>query len=93
MAISRRARSTGPGVAFAEWGPADMAMSHGFLDPRLGRSTLAAARQRVFDACKAAGIFFLDTCTEENLAAQLAAGVRISMGTRELQALARELMA
>ena len=45
------------------------------------------------DACKAAGIFFLDSCTEETLAAKLAEGVRISHGTERLKTLARSLMA
>lgn len=84
-----------PGVAFAEWGPADMSMSHGFRGVRedFQRPELQAARQRVFDACKAAGIAFLDSCTEENLAAQLAAGVRISVGTPRLKELAAKLLA
>ena len=82
-----------PGVAFAEWGPADMSMSHGFgARPDLSRPELVAARQRVLDACKAAGIAFLDGCTEETLAAKLAEGVRISGGTQRLKALAEDLM-
>ena len=81
-----------PGVAFAEWGPADMSMSHGFQDARRDEPELVAARQRVFDACKAAGIGFLDGCTEETLADQLAAGVRISGGTERLKALAEKLL-
>lgn len=82
-----------PGVAFAEWGPADMSMSHGFQDARRDAPELAAARERVFDACKAAGIAFLDGCTEETLAAQLASGVRISGGTERLKTLAEKLLA
>ena len=84
-----------PGVAFAEWGPADMAMSYGHREkPRDGAAPeLAAARRRVFDACKAAGIAFLDGCTEETLAAQLAEGVRISGGTERLKSLAAKLLA
>ena len=84
-----------PGVAFAEWGPADMAMSYGFREARydFGHPELVAARQRVLDACKAAGIFFLDSCTEETLAAKLTEGVRISHGTERLKALAQKLMA
>lgn len=84
-----------PGVAFAEWGPADMSMSHGFRGVRedFERPELRAARERVFAACKSAGIAFLDGCTEENLAAQLAAGVRISPGTPKLRELADQLAA
>lgn len=84
-----------PGVAFAEWGPADMSMSHGFRGERedFERREIQAARQRVFDACKAADIAFLDSCTENNLAAQLSAGVRIIPGTPVLKELARTLAA
>ena len=93
-ALANAERSTAtPGVAFAEWGPADMSMSHGLRDVPidLERPELQAARQRVFDACKAAGIAFLDGCTEANLAAKLAEGVRISPGTERLKALAKSL--
>ena len=84
-----------PGVAFAEWGPADMSMSHGFrgVAEDFERPELRQARQRVLDACKAADIAFLDGCTEENLAAKLADGVRISHGTQRLKELAAELVA
>ena len=82
-----------PGVAFAEWGPADMSMSHGLHDMPVDseRPELQAARRRVFDACKAAGIAFLDGCTEDNLAAKLAEGVRMSPGTERLKALAESM--
>ncbi len=82
-----------PGVAFAEWGPADMSMSHGLHDMPVDseRPELQAARRRVFDACNAAGIAFLDGCTEDNLAAKLAEGVRMSPGTERLKALAESL--
>lgn len=82
-----------PGVAFAEWGPADMSMSHGLrgTPADFARPELQAARQRVFSACKAAGIAFLDGCTEANLAAKLAEGVRISPGSERLKALAAAL--
>ena len=83
-----------PGVAFAEWGPADMSMSHGFRgEPDdFARPELQAARERAFDACKSAGIAFLDSFTEENLAAKLAEGVRISGGTPQLKERAAELL-
>ncbi|MCE2461458.1 MAG: hypothetical protein J4F38_11850 [Pseudomonadales bacterium] len=84
-----------PGVAFAEWGPADMSMSHGFRGERedFERSELRAARERVLSACKSAGIAFLDSATEENLAAKLAEGVRISAGTPRLKERAADLLA
>ncbi|MYD99559.1 MAG: hypothetical protein F4X98_19515 [Gammaproteobacteria bacterium] len=84
-----------PGVAFAEWGPADMSMSHGYQDvpPDFKRPELQHARQRVFDACMAAGIPFLEGCTEDNLAQKLADGVRVIPGTERLKELAAELRA
>ena len=84
-----------PGVAFAEWGPADMSMSHGLRGAPgdFERPELQAARQRVFDACKAAGVAFLDGCAEENLAEKLADGVRVIPGTPELKAFAETLKA
>lgn len=79
-----------PGVAFAEWGPADMSMAHGFRGEAADfeRPALQAARQRVFEACKAAGVPFLDGCTEENIEERVAAGVRVIPGTPELKAFA-----
>ena len=67
-------------------------MSLGFQDARRDGPELAAAREHVFDACRAAGIAFLDGCTEETLAAQLASGVRMSGGTERLKALAEKLL-
>ncbi|MYD43991.1 MAG: hypothetical protein F4W90_08885 [Gammaproteobacteria bacterium] len=82
-----------PGVAFAEWGPADMSMSHGFRTTSAGlaRPELRAARQRVLDACQAAGIFFLDGATKESLQDRLQEGVRIFAGTEPLKQLAKSM--
>ena len=89
-----------PGVAFAEWGPADMSMSFGhralpadFARPDLARpygrvgssagaellrrKRLAAARERVFQACRAAGIAFLEGATPETVEAKIGEGVRV----------------
>ena len=60
-----------PGIAFAEWGPGD----HGFF--LMGRPgtyqgggetspQMAAVRQRVLNATKAAGVKFLNACNENN---------------------------
>lgn len=71
-----------PGIAFAEWGPGDMSFSYGYRhaprDPH--PPELAAARARVFAACKAAGLAFLDGMTAENAADRIEEGVRISGG-------------
>ena len=74
-----------PGIAFAEWGPGD----HGFyLLGRPGSYTgggetapyMAAVRRRVLNATKAAGIMFLNACTENNVIDQLKEGVMICTG-------------
>ena len=82
-----------PGVAFAEWGPADMSMSHGYRGSQvdLQRPEIVDARTRVFDACKSAGIFFLEGSSEQDLEEKLKAGTRIFAGTEELQQLSLEL--
>lgn len=71
-----------PGIAFAEWGPGDMAMSFGYRrtprDPY--PAELSAARARVLAACKAAGVAFLDGMTREGVAQSIDEGVRISSG-------------
>ncbi len=71
-----------PGVAFAEWGPGDMAMSFGFknIPDKLYPPELTEARDRVFSACKAEGIAFLDGMTAEDASQKIKAGVRISSG-------------
>jgi 4-hydroxy-2-oxoheptanedioate aldolase len=71
-----------PGVAFAEWGPGDMAMSLNGLsfypDPPVPRRTefsvpssiapnVNAARLRVAAACRASGVKLLDTCIPETV--------------------------
>ncbi len=71
-----------PGVAFAEWGPGDMAMSFGFknIPDRPYPPELMEARDRVFRACKAEGIAFLDSMTAEDVSQKIEEGVRISTG-------------
>jgi 4-hydroxy-2-oxoheptanedioate aldolase len=74
-----------PGIAFAEWGPGD----HGFY--LMGRPgtyqgggeaapQMAAVRRRVLDATKAAGIKFLNACTEDNVIEQIKDGTMICTG-------------
>ncbi|MCY4655631.1 MAG: aldolase/citrate lyase family protein [Gammaproteobacteria bacterium] len=82
------------GVAFAEYGQGDMSMSYGFrgTPEDVQRPEIQATRRLVFDACNQAGICFLESCTEENLAEQLEAGVRIIPGTERLKKLGEQLM-
>jgi 4-hydroxy-2-oxoheptanedioate aldolase len=74
-----------PGIAFAEWGPGD----HGFY--LMGRPgtyqgggetspPMAAVRRRVLAATKAAGIKFLNACTEDNVIDQIEDGAMICTG-------------
>jgi 4-hydroxy-2-oxoheptanedioate aldolase len=73
-----------PGIGFAEWGPADMALSLGIRgpgdlaeeDPRM-----VAARTKVFAACKANKVFFLNSMTPDNVIAMIMEGERIKPRT------------
>jgi 4-hydroxy-2-oxoheptanedioate aldolase len=74
-----------PGIAFAEWGPGD----HGFyILGRPGTYTgggdatppMAAVRRRVLEATRAAGVRFLNACTEDTVIDQLKDGVMICTG-------------
>ncbi|WP_170979358.1 aldolase/citrate lyase family protein [Roseomonas sp. HF4] len=75
-----------PGLGFAEMGPGDLTLSllgetalH--LDPY--PPAIAAARARVFAACRANGLAFLEACTPANITARLDEGVRVIAGGRE----------
>ena len=78
-----------PGVAFAEWGPADMSMSFGYrgTPEDIARPELAAARERVFRACRSAGIAFLEGATPDTVDAKLEEGVRVFNAADEATAL------
>ena len=79
-----------PGIGYAEWGPGDMGLSLGFPeihDPPYP-ATVAAARSRVLNACKDAGISFLDVMTLDNVEERIKEGVRIG-ATRYEAAAAR----
>jgi 4-hydroxy-2-oxoheptanedioate aldolase len=67
-----------PGVAFAEWGPGDMAFSLGVKNGRGPMDPLMqAARARVLAATKAQKIFFLNTVSADNVADMIKEGVMI----------------
>lgn len=56
-----------PGISFAEWGPGDMGMSMGYPEnhePPYPQE-MADARERVFNACRAEGINFLNAVYNE----------------------------
>jgi 4-hydroxy-2-oxoheptanedioate aldolase len=82
-----------PGIAFAEWGPGDMALSLGVrgsgnvaeTDPRM-----LAARAKVFSACKANKIFFLNTMTPKNVVEMIKEGVMIGPASPEAADIGRK---
>ncbi|HLI85798.1 MAG TPA: aldolase/citrate lyase family protein [Bryobacteraceae bacterium] len=66
-----------PGLAFAEWGPGDMALSLGVPGGNVNDPRMQAARARVFAAVKANHLFFLNTCNANNVVDMIKEGVRI----------------
>ncbi len=76
-----------PGIAFAEWGPSDMRMTFGYDTVRTRENTeegeLKAARDRVFAACKAAKIGFLDAVYPDTVAEKIDEGVTFPAGDEE----------
>ena len=80
-----------PGIAFAEWGPGDMALSLGVRsanaenDPRM-----QAARAKVFAACKANHIFFLNTMNARNVVDMIKEGVMIGPASPQAAEIGRK---
>lgn len=75
-----------PGLGFAEMGPGDLGLSLlGEFALRIDpyAPEVAAARARVFAACRANGLAFLEGCTPATIAARLDEGVRVIAGGRE----------
>ena len=82
-----------PGIAFAEWGPGDMALSLGVLGPgNLGVSDprMQAARAKVFAACKANHLFFLNSMNPRNVIDMLKEGVMIGPASAETAEIGRK---
>lgn len=73
-----------PGLGFAELGPGDLSLALGYTTlPRPYPPEMAAARERVFAACRHYGLPFLESATPETIETQLAEGVRVIAGHRE----------
>jgi 4-hydroxy-2-oxoheptanedioate aldolase len=74
-----------PGLGFAEMGPGDLGLCLGYKqvprDPY--PADMQEARDRVFNACQANGLAFLETCTPETVVKKIDAGVRVVAGHRE----------
>lgn len=77
-----------PGIGFAEIGPGDLGLSLGYTtiqnDPY--PPEMQAARDRIFAACRANGVAFLEACTERNIIERLNEGVRVVAGNNEVVA-------
>jgi 4-hydroxy-2-oxoheptanedioate aldolase len=82
-----------PGIAFAEWGPGDMALSLGvrasgqaaIRDPKMQQ-----ARARILAACKANKKFFLNTFGPTDVIDMIKEGVMIGPATRETAEIGRK---
>lgn len=70
-----------PGLGFAELGPGDLSLSLGHVTmPHPYTAPMQAARARVFAACRANRLAFLETATPRTIAAAITEGVRIIAG-------------
>ncbi|HEX3954514.1 MAG TPA: aldolase/citrate lyase family protein, partial [Stellaceae bacterium] len=74
-----------PGLGFAELGPGDLSLALGYREmPRDNYPPeMREARDRVFHACRANKIAFLEIGTPANITAKLDAGVRVFAGHSE----------
>ena len=81
-----------PGVAFAEWGPGDMAFSLGVKNPPGGALApqMQAARSKVFAATKAAKIFFLNSMNADNVVDMIKEGVMIGPASEKAAEIGRK---
>src|SRR5438552_7166014 len=80
-----------PGIAFAEWGPGDMSLSLGVLGPNPERDPrMQAARARVFAACKANKIFFLNSMSPTNVVDMIKEGVMVGPASKQTAEIGRK---
>jgi 4-hydroxy-2-oxoheptanedioate aldolase len=81
-----------PGIAIAEWGPGDMALSLGVRGP--GDVTkdprMVAARAQVFAASRANKIFFLDVMRQDDVIALIKEGVMVGPASQETAEIGRK---
>jgi 4-hydroxy-2-oxoheptanedioate aldolase len=82
-----------PGIAIAEWGPGDMAMSLG-LDGNgsVGEDNpvMHAARAKVLQAAKANHIFFLNSMNANNVIDELKEGVMVGPASQQAAEIGRK---
>jgi len=86
------ANSKVPGVAFAEWGPGDMAFSLGVKNPPGGQmpQAMQAARSRVLAATKDNKIFFLNSVNADNVVDMIKEGVMIGAANQRAAEVGRQ---
>jgi 4-hydroxy-2-oxoheptanedioate aldolase len=79
-----------PGVAFAEWGPGDMAFSLGVKSgPGPLPPAMQAARAKVLAATRANRIFFLNTVTPDDVVEMIKEGVMIGAANQRAAEIGR----
>src|SRR5215472_8395175 len=80
-----------PGIAFAEWGPGDMALSLGIRGPNPERDPrMVAARAKVFAACKANKVFFLNSMNPGNVIDMIKEGVMVGPANEQAAQIGRK---
>src|SRR4051794_37603911 len=80
-----------PGIAFAEWGPGDMAFSLGVKSgPGPLPPQMQAARAKVFAATKASKIFFLNSMNADNVVDMIKEGVMIGPASEQAAEIGRK---
>jgi 4-hydroxy-2-oxoheptanedioate aldolase len=80
-----------PGIAFAEWGPGDMALSLGVQGRGAEQKPeMVAARAKVFAACKANKVFFLNSMSPNNIVAMIQEGVMVGPASQQAAEIGRQ---
>jgi 4-hydroxy-2-oxoheptanedioate aldolase len=80
-----------PGVAFAEWGPGDMALSLGVKNgPGPLPEPMQQARARVFAATKAFKVFFLNSMNADNVIEMIKEGVMVGPASQQAAEIGRK---
>jgi 4-hydroxy-2-oxoheptanedioate aldolase len=80
-----------PGVAFAEWGPGDMALSLGVKNgPGPLPAPMQEARARVFAATKAFKVFFLNSMNADNVVDMIKEGVMVGPASQQAAEIGRK---
>jgi 4-hydroxy-2-oxoheptanedioate aldolase len=81
-----------PGIAFAEWGPGDMAFSLGVKSGPSSQNDplMKAARARVLAATKASKIFFLNSMNADNIVDMIKEGVMVGPASQQAAEIGRK---